>query len=135
MNRFLSASQTTVLLSALTLAAALLFGSCVASSGASAPLPPEKEPEQQPEASGEEQAAAIAAEGRIEAAGMTTWMYGSHVLVSAAGEIRYALKSASLELSRWEGERVRLQGVPVSGYPVDGGPPYLRVIEVKTPER
>jgi hypothetical protein len=122
-------------LSALTLAAALLYGSCVASPGADAPLPPENKPEQQPEASGEEQTVAITAEGRIEAAGVTTWMYGSHVLISAAGEIRYALKSTDLELSRWEGERVRLQGVPVSGYPVDGGPPYLRVIAVEIPER
>jgi hypothetical protein len=76
----------------------------------------------------------VTAEGRIEAAGMTIWMYGSHVLVGSGGEPRYALKAAEnagIQLSRWEGLRVRLVGRPVEGYPVDGGPVYLQVTSVK----
>jgi hypothetical protein len=62
---------------------------------------------------------------------MTSWMYGSHVLIGGEGKVLYALKSGGPDLGPWEGRRVRLHGEPVEGYPVDGGPSYLRVIELR----
>lgn len=72
--------------------------------------------------------------GRIEPTGMTSYMYGSHVLVSEEG--RYALEpfdGLDQSLGSFEGKRVRIIGRLRDGYPVDGGPPLINVREITVP--
>jgi hypothetical protein len=71
--------------------------------------------------------------GRIEPAQMTSFMYGSHLLYDQSGRLTHALTSDGVDLSEYEGQQVIVRGVPVDGYPVDGGPPYLRVTDVGVP--
>lgn len=66
--------------------------------------------------------------GRLEAVGMTSYMYGSHVLLTESG--RYAVnrkENAAFSLDDFTGKRVRVEAKRVEGYPVDGGPPLLAV--------
>ncbi|MFD1094669.1 hypothetical protein [Salegentibacter chungangensis] len=67
--------------------------------------------------------------GTIEAIGMTSFQYGTHLLKNE--EEMYALKSDKLDLSAYEGKEVKLTAKKLEGYPVDGGPDYLNVIEIK----
>jgi hypothetical protein len=66
--------------------------------------------------------------GKLEALGMSTFQYGSHILNS--GGKTYALKSAKVNLKSYEGKEVIVKGLKVAGYPVDGGPEFLDVQEV-----
>lgn len=68
--------------------------------------------------------------GTIQKLGVTTWMYGSH-LIEASERGRWALTSDTVDLSRYEHSQVTLKGEEVEGYPVDGGPPYLRVTSIE----
>lgn len=73
--------------------------------------------------------------GRLEAVRMTSYMYGSHVLVSGDG--RYALekaKGADVRLDNYTERKVRVEAERVEGYPVDGGPPLLAVKEIRVLE-
>lgn len=65
--------------------------------------------------------------GSIQEQGMTTYQYGTHVL---QGEVMYALKSDDIILNNYIGKTVTLKGVKVDGYPVDGGPEFLLVLEI-----
>lgn len=67
--------------------------------------------------------------GEIEPTGMTTYQYGTHTLTS--GETFYALKSDKVDLTPYEGKTVSITAEKIEGYPVDGGPEYLNVIQVK----
>ncbi|MCP9199136.1 hypothetical protein MKO06_04400 [Gramella sp. GC03-9] len=67
--------------------------------------------------------------GIIEASGITSYQYGTHTLRTENDF--YALKSDSIDLSIYEGERVTVQANTINGYPVDGGPVYLNVTEVR----
>lgn len=67
--------------------------------------------------------------GTIEQQGMTSYQYGTHVLNTE--DSFYALKSESIDLDRFIGEKVTVKAEKVEGYPVDGGPEYLQVTEVK----
>ena len=68
------------------------------------------------------------ATGRLEEAGITTFQYGTHLLVSPDGEsLLWALKSGGPDLDAWTGKMVTVTGVVVPGYPVENGPPYLEV--------
>ena len=67
--------------------------------------------------------------GLIEASGITSYQYGTHTLQT--DNDFYALKSDSIDLSIYEGERITIKANTVEGYPVDGGPVYLNVTEVK----
>jgi hypothetical protein len=72
------------------------------------------------------------AEGVIQPQGLSTYMYGTHVLVDAQGHTLYALRGADAALlDRHVGERVRVLGTLVPGYPVDGGPVLLHVTRVE----
>ena len=72
------------------------------------------------------------AEGVIRPQGLSTYMYGTHVLVDAQERTRYALRSADAALlDRHVGQRVRVLGTRVPGYPVDGGPVLLDVTRVE----
>lgn|SRR5690606_11710905 len=68
--------------------------------------------------------------GTIEPIGMTTWQYGSHTITNDDG-ILYALRSEKLKLENYEGRRVTLKGDKVEGYPVENGPEFIEVIEIK----
>ena len=66
--------------------------------------------------------------GIIEPAGITTYQYGTHRLQTENDF--YALTSDSVNLTNYEGEKVKLTASQIEGYPVDGGPVYLRVTKV-----
>lgn len=68
--------------------------------------------------------------GTIEQQGMTSYQYGTHTL-TGEGDIFYALTSEVVDLDEYLGEEVTLRAEMVEGYPVDGGPDYLRVLEVR----
>ncbi len=67
--------------------------------------------------------------GTIEAAGITSYQYGTHRLM--AGEDVFALKSDSIDLVNYEGTNVIITAEKIEGYPVDGGPVYLNVTKIK----
>ena len=70
----------------------------------------------------------IVLSGKLEALGMSTFQYGTHILNSAGKT--YALKSSKVNLKSYEGKDVIIKGLKVAGYPVDGGPEFLDVQEV-----
>jgi hypothetical protein len=67
--------------------------------------------------------------GTIESQGMTSYQYGTHTL-NTEDEF-YALKSEKVELDQYVGMEVTISGSKIEGYPVDGGPDYILVTEVK----
>ncbi|WBL22166.1 hypothetical protein [Zunongwangia sp. HRR-M8] len=67
--------------------------------------------------------------GLIEAAGITTYQYGSHVLKT--DNKTYALTSGKVDLTELEGQTYTIIAEKVEGYPVDGGPEYLKVLEIE----
>ncbi len=62
---------------------------------------------------------------------MTSYMYGTHVIVDRSGGRRFALRSEEVDLDAYVGQSVELTGSRVDGYPVDGGPPYLQVHTIR----
>ncbi|WP_316814718.1 hypothetical protein [Pedobacter nyackensis] len=69
--------------------------------------------------------------GKLEALGMSTFQYGTHILNS--GATTYALKSSKVDLKTYAGKNVVVKGLKVAGYPVDGGPELIDVQEVSNP--
>lgn len=70
----------------------------------------------------------VTAAGVIEKKGVTSYMYGTHVLKSNdIGGKSYALKSDVINLDQYVGEKITVTGEFISGYPVDGGPDYVNV--------
>lgn len=67
--------------------------------------------------------------GQIEKTGITSYQYGTHTLTGDG--TFYALKSDSIDLSPYEGKTVTIAAEKIEGYPVDGGPEYLNVMQVK----
>lgn len=67
--------------------------------------------------------------GTIEAIQMTSWQYGTHTISNDT--TFYALRSEKEDLSRHEGKTVTIKASKIEGYPVDGGPEFLEVEEVK----
>ena len=67
--------------------------------------------------------------GIIEPAGTTTYQYGTHRLQTSNDY--YALTSETIDLSEYEGEQVVIYAETIEGYPVDGGPVYLRVLKIQ----
>lgn len=71
--------------------------------------------------------------GRLEAVQVTSYMYGSHVLVTDRG--RFAIErveGTDVNLDDYVGRRVRVRAGRVEGYPVDGGPPLLAVRRIQS---
>lgn len=78
--------------------------------------------------------AEIVVTGVVKPLQVSSWQYGSHLLVNRQSGDRYALTSDSVALDRYvESGPVTVYGSFVDGYPVDGGPPYIRVTTVRTP--
>ncbi len=71
------------------------------------------------------------ASGLIKAQGITTYMYGTHILTDKAGNTLYALRGSSATLDNYIDKNVELEGHKVKGYPVDGGPEYIDVSKIK----
>ncbi len=67
----------------------------------------------------------IEANGAILQQGMTTYQYGTHVIAG------YALRSSAIDLDKYIGQTLTVVGHLINGYPVDGGPDYLEVEEIK----
>ena len=63
--------------------------------------------------------------GTIQEQGMTTYQYGTH---TASG---YALRSSAVNLDDYVNQNVTVVGCKIDGYPVDGGPDYIEVEEIK----
>jgi beta-lactamase class A len=75
--------------------------------------------------------AEITAEGTLQKRAVTTYQYGTHILVDDSGKTLYALQFNNPQmLDSLVGKRVRLFGSLVPGYPVSGGLPYLHVTRV-----
>ncbi len=69
--------------------------------------------------------------GIIKKQGMTSYMYGTHVLVNENGRTLYALKSDRIGLDSYVGKKVAVSGELIPGYPVENGPNYLNVGSVR----
>ncbi|MCA1718406.1 MAG: hypothetical protein LC781_16810 [Actinobacteria bacterium] len=64
----------------------------------------------------------IQAEGQLERAGSARYQYGSHALVpSGERDVRFILRSETVQLREFEGERVRINASLVEGYPPNEG--------------
>lgn len=69
----------------------------------------------------------ITATGTIQKQGITTYMYGTHVLLDDNGRTVYALRSDNIDLNKYINRKVTIRGYLVNGYPIDFGPHYLNV--------
>jgi hypothetical protein len=67
--------------------------------------------------------------GTIEEQGITSYQYGTHLLNTR--DHFYALKSDAVDLNEYLNEEVSIVAEKIPDYPVDGGPEYLLVLEVK----
>ncbi|MFT6336607.1 MAG: hypothetical protein ACJATI_003366 [Halioglobus sp.] len=67
----------------------------------------------------------VEATGTIQEQGMTTYQYGTHVIDG------YALRSSIVDLANYIGQSVTVIGHLIEGYPIDGGPDYFEVEEIK----
>ncbi|MFT2010594.1 hypothetical protein ACMA1I_18100 [Pontibacter sp. 13R65] len=59
------------------------------------------------------------------------FQYGTHILTTEQGIVLYALKSESLNLDTYLDEEVEISGIPVAGYPLEGGPEFLEVVAAR----
>ena len=69
----------------------------------------------------------VTATGFIKKQGITTYMYGTHVLLDDNGQTLYALRSNTIDLNKYINRKVTVRGSLVNGYPIDSGPNYLNV--------
>jgi hypothetical protein len=69
----------------------------------------------------------VTATGTIQKQGITTYMYGTHVLLDDNGRTLYALRSDNIDLNKYINRKVIIRGYLVNGYPIDFGPHYLNV--------
>ncbi|MDT0687707.1 hypothetical protein [Autumnicola psychrophila] len=67
--------------------------------------------------------------GVVQASGITSYQYGTHTLTSE--EKSYALKSTNIDLSKYEGETVKISAEKIKGYPVENGPEFLNVQKIE----
>lgn len=67
--------------------------------------------------------------GTIEQQGMTSYQYGTHTLTGEGSF--YALKSDAVDLDLYLGDEVTVTARKVEGYPLEGGPVLLNVLEVE----
>ena len=63
--------------------------------------------------------------GTVQEQGITTYQYGTHTISG------YALRSNSVTLDDYINQYVTVVGHKINGYPVDGGPDYIEVDEIK----
>jgi hypothetical protein len=73
----------------------------------------------------------ITATGFLKKQGITTYMYGTHVLLDDSGRTLYALRSDTIDLNKYINRQVRVRGYLVQGYPLESGPNYLNVKSIE----
>lgn len=79
----------------------------------------------------------ITVSGYLEKLEVSTWQYGTHILNSDGVSIPetshfFALYSDNtITLNNFLKKYVVIQGILVEGYPVDGGPYFVKVIKIK----
>ncbi|MFC3559413.1 hypothetical protein [Pedobacter jamesrossensis] len=66
--------------------------------------------------------------GKVEKLGITSYRYGTHS-IRTQGQI-YALKSAGFNLDNYLDRQVTLKGTKVAGYPLEGGPELIEVVNI-----
>lgn len=66
--------------------------------------------------------------GTIQQQGITSYQYGTHTLSN--DNTFYALRSEAVNLDDYVDEEVTILAEKIEGYPVDGGPEYLLVLEI-----
>ncbi|WP_152670510.1 hypothetical protein [Rubrobacter aplysinae] len=87
---------------------------------------------------------AEAQEGSVEATGelikpqATSYMYGTHAIEDEATGTMYALQSEAVDLDRYVGERVTVNGTVVPGYEagaIEGGPALIQVSDLEAADQ
>lgn len=63
--------------------------------------------------------------GIIQKQGITSYQYGTHTISG------YALRSNSVDLDNYINQNITVVGYKIDGYPIDGGPDYIEVEEIK----
>jgi len=63
--------------------------------------------------------------GTIQKQGITSYQYGTHTISG------YALRSNSVDLDNYINQNITVVGYKIDGYPIDGGPDYIEVEEIK----
>lgn len=66
--------------------------------------------------------------GNIEPQGITSYQYGTHTISNE--EQFYAIRSEAVDLDDFIGKEVTIVAEKIEGYPLEGGPEYLLVLEV-----
>jgi hypothetical protein len=74
----------------------------------------------------------IEATGTLEKQGITSYQYGTHILLNT--DQRFALRSKEVRLDSFINMEVRLQGKKVEGYPIEGGPVLIEVADIEKQE-
>ena len=72
----------------------------------------------------------ISSEGIIKVSEVTSYQYGSHILVDENGITLFAIKNSDKVLN-YIGKKVTVRGHLIRGYAVDGGPEYLMISEIE----
>ena len=116
---------------ALLAAAALLVMPLFTAAGASDTQPPT---EKTISPGAETTDGMVTASGILKKQGITSYMYGTHVLVNETGRTLYSLKSGRVDLEAYIGKKVTVRGKLINGYPVDNGPNYLEVSSIRDAE-
>ena len=62
--------------------------------------------------------------GVIQKQGVTSYMYGTHVISG------FALRSNTILLDNYINYNLTIVGYKIDGYPVDGGPDYIEVTDI-----
>ena len=70
----------------------------------------------------------LTVKGVIQQQGITSYQYGTHRIVSDT--TFYALQSEVVPLDSFNNMKVKIKGKKVDGYPLEGGPILLEVIDV-----
>lgn len=66
--------------------------------------------------------------GKIEKLEVSGFGYGSHLINS--DRKMYALTSKDIDLNKFVGKAVIAKGKKIDGYPLEGGPDYIEIIQV-----
>lgn len=72
---------------------------------------------------------ALSITGILAQQGVTSYQYGSHNLKTE--DKFYALRSKDVILDEYIGKKVKIIGVPIAGYPLSGGPDYIKVLRIE----
>lgn len=57
--------------------------------------------------------------------GITFYQYGTHTISG------YAVRSKSVNLDEYVNKNITVIGIKIEGYPIEGGPDFIEVFEVK----